>query len=107
MRQRRIRMEEQKVKIIEALKKVIDPELGFNIVDLGLIYDVQLKDGNVKIVMTLSSPSCPLSGTILNWAETEVKKLNFVKSVDIELVWEPQWSIEKAGENVKKALGII
>jgi len=100
-------MEEQKAKIIEALKKVIDPELGFNIVDLGLIYDVQLKDGNVKIVMTLSSPSCPLSGTILNWAETEVKKLNFVKSVDIELVWEPQWSIEKAGENVKKALGII
>jgi metal-sulfur cluster biosynthetic enzyme len=107
MRQRRIRMEEQKAKIIEALKKVIDPELGFNIVDLGLIYDVQLKDGNVKIVMTLSSPSCPLSGTILNWAETEVKKLNFVKSVDIELVWEPQWSIERAGENVKKALGII
>lgn len=100
-------MEEQKAKIIEALKKVIDPELGFNIVDLGLIYDVQLKDGNVKIVMTLSSPSCPLSGTILNWAETEVKKLNFVKSVDIELVWEPQWSIERAGENVKKALGII
>ncbi|ACD66107.1 MAG TPA: metal-sulfur cluster assembly factor [Sulfurihydrogenibium sp.] len=100
-------MEEQKAKIIEALKKVIDPELGFNIVDLGLIYDVQLKDGNVKIVMTLSSPSCPLSGTILNWAETEVKKLNFVKSVDIELVWEPRWSIERAGENVKKALGII
>ena len=92
--------------VYKALKNVIDPEIGFNIVDLGLVYDVNVQDGNVKIKMTLSSPSCPLSGTILSWVESAVRNLEGVKNVDIELVWEPQWTIEMASDEVKKALGM-
>ncbi|MEZ0322835.1 MAG: iron-sulfur cluster assembly protein [Hydrogenothermaceae bacterium] len=97
----------KKEQVVEALKKVIDPEMGFNVVDLGLIYDISEDNGNVKIKMTLSSPACPLSGVILTWIENEVKKLNWVNSVDIELVWDPPWNINRASENIKKALGII
>lgn len=99
-------MKVTKEKIYEALKNVIDPEIGFNIVDLGLVYDVEIEDGKVKIKMTLSSPSCPLSGTILNWVENTVKNIEGVKDVDIELVWEPPWNIEMASDEVKKALGM-
>lgn len=94
--------------IVSALKRVIDPEIGFNIVDLGLVYDISIEDdGVVKIDMTLSSPSCPLSGIILDWIESEVKKLIWVKDVNVELIWDPPWTIERASDDVKKALGII
>ncbi len=96
-----------KENVYEALKNVIDPEIGFNIVDLGLVYDVEVQNGKVNIKMTLSSPSCPLSGTILSWVESAVRNLEGVEDVDIQLVWEPKWSIEMASEEVKKALGMI
>jgi len=92
--------------VYQALKNVMDPEIGFSIVDLGLVYDVKVNNGNVKVKMTLSSPSCPLSGTILNWVENAIKSLEGVKDVDIELVWDPPWNIEMASEEVKKALGM-
>ena len=98
---------ERKDEVLNALKKVIDPEIGFNIVDLGLIYGIKENEGNVNIDMTLSTPSCPLSGTILSWVESEVKKLPWVKDVEINLVWNPPWTIDRASENVKKALGVI
>jgi len=96
-----------KEKIYEALKNVRDPEIGFNIVDLGLVYDVEVQNGKVNIKMTLSSPSCPLSGTILSWVESAVRNLEGTEDVDIELVWEPKWSIEMATDEVKKALGML
>ncbi|SNZ10324.1 Metal-sulfur cluster biosynthetic enzyme [Persephonella hydrogeniphila] len=96
-----------KEKVYEALRNVIDPEIGFNIVDLGLVYDVQIDNGNVKVKMTLSSPSCPLSGTILSWVESAIRHIEGVENVDIELVWDPPWNIEMASEEVKKALGMI
>ena len=96
-----------KEKIYEALKNVRDPEIGFNIVDLGLVYDVEVQNGKVNIKMTLSSPSCPLSGTILSWVESAVRNLEGIEDVDIELVWEPKWSIEMATDEVKKALGML
>lgn len=96
-----------KENVYEALKNVIDPEIGFNIVDLGLVYDVEVQNGKVNIKMTLSSPSCPLSGTILSWVESAVRNLEGVEDVDIQLVWEPKWSIEMASEEVKRALGMI
>jgi len=95
-----------KEQVYQILRNVLDPEIGFNIVDLGLIYDVEINEGDIKIKMTLSSPSCPLSGTILNWVESAVKNLEGVKNVDIELVWDPPWSIEMASDEVKKALGM-
>ena len=92
--------------VYAVLKNVLDPEIGFSIVDLGLVYDVEVNNGKVKVKMTLSSPSCPLSGTILNWVESAVKNIEGVEEVEIELVWDPPWSIERASEEVKKALGM-
>ncbi len=97
-----------KAKIFEALKGVIDPEIGFNVVDLGLIYGIDIADnGDVKIKMTLSTPSCPLSGTIMDWVKSAVESVEGVKKAEIELVWDPPWNIEMASEEVKKSLGMI
>lgn len=97
-------MEEQ---IYEALRQIVDPEVGFDLVSLGLIRDVKVQDGSANIVMTLSSPSCPISGVILGWVEQAVLSVDGVKDVSIELTFDPPWSIEMASEDVKKALGII
>jgi len=100
-------MDVTKEKVYEALKNVMDPEIGFNIVDLGLVYDVEVEGRKVVVRMTLSSPSCPLSGTILSWVESAVRNIEGVEDVEIQLVWEPKWSIEMASDEVKKALGMI
>lgn len=94
-------------KVYEALKQIVDPEVGFDIVSLGLIYDVKVKDGIVNIVMTLSSPSCPISDVILGWVEQAVLGIEGVEDINIELSFEPSWNIEMANDDVKKALGII
>jgi metal-sulfur cluster biosynthetic enzyme len=95
-----------KEEIFQAISTVIDPEVGFNLVEMGLIYDASSNDeGNVKVVMTLSTKACPLHQMILQWVKEAVEKLPNVKDVDIEVVWEPAWNITMADDNVKKALG--
>jgi metal-sulfur cluster biosynthetic enzyme len=95
-----------KEEIFQAISTVIDPEVGFNLVEMGLIYDASSDDeGNVKVVMTLSTKACPLHQMILQWVKEAVEKLPNVKDVDIEVVWEPAWNITMADDNVKKALG--
>jgi len=92
--------------IYEALRQVIDPEVGFDVVSLGLIRNIKVENGKVHIVMTLSSPQCPISDVILGWVKESVMSVNGVQDVDIELTFNPPWSIEMASEDVKKALGI-
>ena len=95
-----------KDEIFQAISTVIDPEVGFNLVEMGLIYDASSDDeGNVKVTMTLSTKACPLHQMILQWVKEAVEKLPNVKEVDIEVVWEPEWNISMADDNVKKALG--
>ena len=95
-----------KDEIFKAISTVIDPEVGFNLVEMGLIYDASSDDeGNVKVIMTLSTKACPLHQMILQWVKEAVEKLPNVKEVDIEVVWEPEWNISMADDNVKKALG--
>ncbi len=95
-----------KDEIFQAISTVIDPEVGFNLVEMGLIYDASSDDeGNVKVTMTLSTKACPLHQMILQWVKEAVEKLPNVKDVDIEVVWEPAWNISMADDNVKKALG--
>jgi len=73
---------------------------------MGLIYDASSDDeGNVKVTMTLSTRACPLHQMILQWVKEAVEKLPNVKEVDVEVVWEPEWNISMADDNVKKALG--
>ncbi len=95
--------------VLEYLKEVIDPELNINIVDLGLVYDVIIdeKKGSVEVIMTLTSPGCPLSIVFEEWVPNAVKKIEGVKDVKINLVWEPAWNPDKISDEVKESLGII
>lgn len=93
-----------KDKIYAEISRVIDPEIGFDLVSLGLIYDVKVDDDRAKIVMTLSTRSCPLHELLLSWVKEAALRVNGINECEIELVFEPEWSIEMASDEVKKAL---
>ena len=94
-----------KEKVFEAISAVIDPEVGFNLVEMGLIYDAVVDDEcNVKVIMTLSTQGCPLHQMIKEWVAEAVEKLEGTGSVEVEVVWEPVWNISMAEEHVKNAL---
>ena len=94
--------------IREILKKVIDPEIGVNIVDLGLVYQVQIRPDEVYIKLTMTSPACPLHGVITRNMDKELRKsLPDLAEMTIELVWDPPWNPEMMSEAAKKQLGWI
>lgn len=92
-------------RVYEALYEVIDPELGINIVDLGLIYGVDVdEDNNVLITMTLTTPGCPLHDSIENGVRHRVGQVEDINQVDINIVWEPKWEPSKMSESAKAML---
>ncbi len=91
--------------VMRALKNCYDPEIGVSLVDLGLIYDVQVKDDKVHIKMTLTTPGCPMHAFMVNDVEEKVKKVKGVKEVKVELVWNPPWTPDKMSKEAKKRLG--
>jgi metal-sulfur cluster biosynthetic enzyme len=92
----------------ENLRTVIDPELGISIVDLGLIYGIEIKESNVEVKMTLTSPACPLGAVIQGQAHQCLKKLPWVNDVNIQLVWSPRWDPRQmASEDARMQLGIL
>lgn len=93
-------------KIREALRKILDPELGVSIVDLGLIYDIRYEAGEAEIDMTLTSPGCPLAGVIDSEIKKALKEIKEIKKLHIELIWDPPWTKEMISEEVKAELGI-
>ncbi len=93
--------------VIDALKGCIDPELNINIVDLGLIYGINIdEENNIKLKMTMTSPMCPVTSIILADAQLRLEKLEGVKDVDIELVWEPLWSPDMMSDELKSKMSI-
>ena len=89
-----------------ALRRVKDPELNLNIVDLGLIYEVEVTEGrNVHVEMTLTSPGCPSGPEIMSEAQRVIESLEGVGSVDIELVWSPYWTPERIDPRLRAFLG--
>ncbi|MEW6231232.1 MAG: metal-sulfur cluster assembly factor [Chloroflexota bacterium] len=94
-----------KDQVMAALRGVEDPELGLNVVDLGLIYDVDIVDDNVKVEMTLTTPGCPLHDSIGRGAQAAVAKVPGVKAAEVRMVWDPPWSPSRMSESAKKALG--
>lgn len=85
-----------KEKVLERLKTVYDPELDINVVDLGLIYDINVsEEADVSITMTLTTPGCPLHDSITSGVRYCIQGMEEIKSVDIHLVWEPAWSPDK------------
>lgn len=98
-----------KDKIMDQLKTVLDPELNVNIVDLGLIYDIVIDQdkGEVEVTMTLTTPGCPLSFVFEEWIPAAVKKVEGVKDVRMNLVWEPAWNPDNMTDDAKELMGII
>jgi len=91
----------------KSLRGVKDPELNLNIVDLGLVYDVEVSDqGEVQVKMTLTSPGCPSGPEIMTDAEQAVRGIEGVTDAAIELVWEPYWTPERIDPRVRAFLGL-
>lgn len=89
----------------QALRQVKDPEVGLNIVDLGLVYDIEVNEGDVHIKMTLTSPGCPSGPEIMQETDTVARMLDGVDDVEVELVWEPFWTPERIDPRVRAFLG--
>ncbi len=94
--------------IIRVLKTVYDPEIPVDIYELGLIYDVQIsEEADVKIIMTLTSPNCPVAESLPQEVKDKVKEVENVKEVDLELTFEPTWNKDMMSEEAKFELGML
>lgn len=89
-----------------ALKGVKDPELGIDLVVLGLIYDIEVEGGDVKTVMSLTSPMCPVAGEIVEQAKEAILGVDGVESADVQLTFDPPWSPERMNPLVRSSLGL-
>jgi metal-sulfur cluster biosynthetic enzyme len=90
----------------KALRAVKDPELNLNIIDIGLVYDVEVADpGRVQVTMTLTSPGCPAGTEIIDDVKRVLTDMEGVESVDVELVWDPYWTPDKMDPRVRAFLG--
>lgn len=81
--------------VIEALRDVFDPELGMSVVDLGLIYDVQIEGGRVRITMTLTTQGCPLHASMTDWVRQAVGRIPGVEDVEVTVTFEPPWTPDR------------
>ena len=94
--------------VVEACRSVYDPEIPVNIYDLGLVYTVDINDqSEVRIIMTLSAPGCPVEGEMPGWVAEAVEPLPGVKQVDVDLTWEPPWGMEMMSDEARLELGFM
>ena len=93
--------------VYRELKKVLDPELNINIVDLGLIYEVEVVGRDVSIVSTLTFPGCPLGSVIRNEIKDKVSKIKGVGEIDLKVTFEPPWDLSKISSEARSELDII
>ena len=94
-----------KEQVSEALYEVDNPELGINIMDLGLVYGVDVdEENNVLVTMTLTTPGCPMHDSISTGFENRVKSSDEVENVEVNIVWEPQWDPNKMSDSAKDLL---
>jgi len=95
-------------KIVKVLKSIYDPEIPVDIYELGLIYDVFVNENNdVKILMTLTSPNCPVAESLPVEVEEKVKSLDELKDVEVEITFDPPWTQELMSEEAKLELGLL
>ena len=94
-----------KEEVIDALRAVEDPELGMDIVDLGLLYDVELENGTVKVIHSLTSMGCPVGPMIQEGIHDAAAAVPGVEDVEVELTWDPPWTPELMSEDAKFILG--
>ena len=100
-------MSDIKSKVVEEIKKIYDPEIPVNIYELGLIYKIDVDENNkVNIDMTLTSPNCPVAESLPNDVKNNIKKVEGVSDVNLNLVWEPPWDKDKMSEAAKLELNL-
>ncbi len=103
-----INKQELEDKIIHTLKTCYDPEIPVDVFELGLIYEIMIdEEANVNIKMTLTSPACPVAGSLPPEIQEKVKMIPEIKSVNIELVWNPPWDRDMMSEYAKVELGML
>ncbi len=95
-----------KEKVISEIKKIYDPEIPVNIYELGLIYDISIKDKDVNVKMTLTSPNCPVAESLPKEVKDSIMELKEVNKVDLDLVWEPPWDKSMMSEAAKLELNL-
>jgi FeS assembly SUF system protein len=95
-----------KEQVIDVLKQVYDPEIPIDVVDLGLIYNINIsEEGDIDILMTLTAVGCPIGSYLVQKVEEELKKIEGVRNVNVELTFDPPWTPERMSEDAKKELG--
>ena len=95
-----------KEKVIAEIKKIYDPEIPVNIFELGLIYDISIKDKNVSVKMTLTTPNCPVAESLPKEVKDSIMQVDGVEKVDLDLVWDPPWDKSMMSEAAKLELNI-
>lgn len=94
--------------VVEACRTVFDPEIPVNIYDLGLVYTIDINaDGDVRIIMTLTAPGCPVAGEMPGWVQDAVSLVGGVRSIEVELTWEPQWGMDMMSDEARLELGFM
>lgn len=91
--------------VLEVLRECYDPEIPINIVDLGLVYKVDIEGEKVSVEMTLTAPGCPVSGLLKDDVTSKLLSLKDVKEASVEIVWDPVWTPEKMSDDAKRQLG--
>lgn len=92
--------------IRNALRQVVDPELGCNIVDLGLVYDISIKSATITVTMTLTTPGCPMHECIASGVQLALLELEGVEAVEVQVVWDPPWTPARMTERGRAETGI-
>ena len=95
-----------KEKVISEIKKIYDPEIPVNIYELGLIYDITIKDKDVQVKMTLTTPNCPVAESLPKEVKDSIMQIEEVEKVDLDLVWDPPWDKSMMSEAAKLELNL-
>ena len=94
--------------VVEACRTVYDPEIPVNIYELGLIYTIEISpESDVRIIMTLTAPGCPVAGDMPGWVAEAIEPVPGVKSVEVELTWEPPWGMDMMSDEARLELGFM
>jgi FeS assembly SUF system protein len=94
--------------VVEACRSVFDPEIPVNIYDLGLVYTIEIgAENDVQIIMTLTAPGCPVAGEMPGWLADAVEPLDGVKTVNVEITWDPPWGMDMMSDEARLELGFL
>lgn len=94
--------------IVDACRSVYDPEIPVNIYDLGLIYTINISDETeIEVTMSLTAPGCPVAGEMPGWVAEAIELVPGIKTVNVELVWEPQWGMDMMSDEARLELGFM